>query len=177
MNEDLEIVVTPPEQFGTQLAQLFSIRTTLGALTQQVAQAVSHILIASPFIQPIGESPANPLIDALHHALLRKVTLNVISTADGIRNFKTGWIPLLGKGKIQLFQPKPNIDNSRLLGSHAKVLITDREHAYIGSANFTHLGLTSNLEMGVLIHGSVATQASGFWEYLINIRYLEKMKI
>ena len=139
MNEDLEIVVTPPEQFGTKLAQMFSVRTTLGALTQQIAQAHSHILIASPFIQPIGDSPANPLIDALRHALSRNVSLDVISAAEGVHNFKTGWIPLLGNGKIQLFQPEPNIDNARLLGSHAKVLITDREHAYIGSANFTHL--------------------------------------
>lgn len=39
---------------------------------------------------------------------------------------------------------------------HAKVLVVNRQHAIIGSANFTYGGLTANHELGVWLKGSEA---------------------
>ena len=79
--------------------------------------------------------------------------------------------------RIRLFQPKPNVDDDKLLGSHAKILVTDGQHAYIGSANLTHPGLIVNLEMGILVHGNIAAQAASFLEYLIDIEFLVQIPI
>lgn len=176
-HESVELVITPPEQYGAHLTHLACARTTLGVLTQLIAGAKIHIVIVSPFLQASEGLGASPLADAIKYALRRGVLLDVISTRMGIDIFKTGWSALLGNGNIRLFQPKPNIDDERLLGSHAKVLIVDRKHAYIGSANLTRPGLTDNLEMGVLVHGYIAIQAASFWEYLANIKFLIEVPI
>lgn len=69
------------------------------------------------------------------------------------------------------------MDDDKLLGSHAKILIADGQHAYIGSANLTHPGLVGNLEMGVLVHGNIAVQAASFLEYLMDIEFLVQIPI
>jgi phosphatidylserine/phosphatidylglycerophosphate/cardiolipin synthase-like enzyme len=123
-SEKVALVITPPELYGSQLAHRFRARTTLGVLTQLIAQAETHIVIASPFLQSYEGLAASPLIDALKHALQRGVHLDVIVTGVGIDIFRTKWTVLLGDGRIRLFQPKPNVDDDKLLGSHAKILIT-----------------------------------------------------
>lgn len=171
-HEKVELVIIPPEQFGIELVYQFCARTTLGVLTQLIAQAKTHIVIASPFLQPPEGLAISPLLAALKHALGRNIFVDVICTGIGIEIFKRGWNTFLGGGKIRLFRPKPNIDDERLLGSHAKVLISDAQHAYIGSANLTYPGLTGNLELGVLVHGNLAAQAASFFVYLMEIEYL-----
>jgi len=167
-----ELVITPPKQYGDQLAQIVSARTTLGVLTQLVAGAEVHIMIASPFFQASEGLEANPLASALKFATLRGVNVEVISTREGIAAFKNAWATLLVKERFRLLQPRPNIDDDKMLGSHAKILIVDNKHAYIGSANLTHPGLAGNLEMGVLVHGEIAAQAGYFLKYLIEIGFL-----
>ena len=170
--EMVELVITPPEPCGSKLAQHISSRTTLGALTQLIAQAKKHIVIASPFFQISEEIKYSPLLEAMKYALRRSVLLEVISTGSGISVFRTVWSSIIGNGRIRLFQPKPNIDDERYLGSHAKLLIVDSKHAYIGSANFTSPGLTGNLEVGVLVHGTIAAQVNSFLKYLVDIGFL-----
>lgn len=177
LGEKVELVITPPEQFGIRLAYQFCTRTTLGVLTQLIAQAETHIVIASPFLLLHEGLAISPLLAALRHALDRNILVDVICTGMGIDIFKKGWATVLGSGRVRLFRPKPNIDDERLLGSHAKVLISDGQHAYIGSANLTYPGLTGNLEMGVLVHGNIATQAALFLEYLIDIEYLIEVSL
>lgn len=41
---------------------------------------------------------------------------------------------------------------------HAKVVVADRQRALVGSANFTGSGLGRNMEMGVLVEGTVARE-------------------
>ncbi|KTB47808.1 PLD-like domain [Dehalogenimonas alkenigignens] len=173
--DQLELVITPPEPYGAQLAHQFRARTTIGVLTQLVAQAKMHILIASPFVQASDNQTGSPLADALRHALNRNVRLDVISTLPGINIFKTGWVSSVGNTRVNLYRPMPNVKDEKLLGSHAKVFVVDSTHAYIGSANLTSPGLTGNLEMGVLVHGKVAANVASFWEYLITNGFLLKV--
>ena len=53
----------------------------------------------------------------------------------------------------------------RGLGSHANFCVANRELANVGSANLTGSGLSGQVEMGVLIRGSVARQIDQFWDY------------
>ena len=169
---NIELVITPPEPYGTYIAHRFFARTTLGVLTQLVAKAKTYIIMASPFLQTSKGLSASPLIDALKHALSRDIRLDIISTEEGIKIYKGGWSGLLGNGRIRLFQPKSSIEDERLLVLHAKVLVADGQHVYIGSANLTQPGLTGNLEMGILLHGDIAAKVASFWQYLVDIEFI-----
>jgi phosphatidylserine/phosphatidylglycerophosphate/cardiolipin synthase-like enzyme len=54
---------------------------------------------------------------------------------------------------LPLFRPHANIADEGWLGSDAKICLADDWHAYIGSTNLTGPGLSSNLGMGVVVHG------------------------
>lgn len=176
-HEMVEVVITPPEQYGTQLAYNIRARTTLGVFTQLIAQANNHILIASPFIQTYHGFTESPIKSALIYALDRNVHIDIVTTGAGIEILKNGWMDLVTRDKVRFFQPKPNIDDERYIGSHAKCLISDGQAAYVGSANFTQPGLAGNLELGLLVEGDAAGQIALFWKYLIDIKFLIEVKI
>lgn len=170
-HDAVELVITPPEPYGASLAYRFRARMTLGVIIQLIAQAHTHVLIASPFLQGWDQNKMNTLGDSLKHAIERGIYIDIVSTGIGIEIIRNSLAPLHSRGKINLFRPKPNIEDEKILGSHAKVIIADSQHAYIGSANLTSPGLTGNLEMGVMLHGRVAAQISAFWKYLIDEEY------
>jgi phosphatidylserine/phosphatidylglycerophosphate/cardiolipin synthase-like enzyme len=160
-HDTVELVITPPEPYGASLAYRFRARMTLGVIIQLIAQAHTHILIASPFLQDWDQYKMNTLGDSLKHAIERGVHIDIVSTGIGVEIIRNSLTLLNSRGKINLLDEK-------ILGSHAKIIVTDSQHAYIGSANLTSPGLTGNLEMGVMLHGGVAAQISAFWKYLID---------
>lgn len=168
----VELVITPPKIYGSKLAQSIGARTTIGVLTQLIANSRTSILIASPFYQIYNEIKLDPIINAFKNALDRNVILNVIGTKEGIEVFKTWKKEIFLRGNIRIFRPKPNVENDKLLGSHAKVLIVDNKYVYIGSANLTRSGLTDNLEIGILLKGTIASKVSKLWNHLIETGFL-----
>ncbi len=168
----VELVITPPKIYGSELAQRIGARTTIGVLTQLIANSKTSILIASPFFQSYNGIESNPLINALKNALDRNVSLNVIGTGEGIEVFKKWKKEGFLQGNIRLFRPKPNVEDERFLGSHAKVLIVDDNYVYIGSANLTQSGLMDNLEIGILFEGNIASNVSKLWNHLIETGFL-----
>ena len=168
----VELVITPPKVYGSRLAQNIGARTTIGVLTQLIANSRTSILIASPFYQTYRGIKLNPMINAFKNALDRNVTLSVIGTREGIEVFKKWIKDIFLQGDIRLFRPKPNVEDDRLLGSHAKVLIVDKKYVYIGSANLTRSGLTDNLEIGTLLKGTIASKVSKLWDQLIEKGFL-----
>jgi phosphatidylserine/phosphatidylglycerophosphate/cardiolipin synthase-like enzyme len=73
-------------------------------------------------------------------------------------------------GRLAVYRPAANLESEKLLGSHAKFCISDTTAAYLGSANFTGLGLAGHLEMGVLLKGKLAGDIAAFWETLKELR-------
>ena len=67
---------------------------------------------------------------------------------------------------ITFYQPLANKLDENHLGSHAKFCICDSKKAYVGSANFSNLGLNQHFEMGVLLHGPLAKKMQ-IWKKLI----------
>lgn len=163
MNSQVELVLTLPQSFGPEMAYLVHARTTLGALTQMVAQAQHELVMAAPYIK--GEILGQGILqNALQHAVeKRHVELNIVTTGESLDSFTNiTWI-MANRARVHFFCPKGNVDIEQNLGSHAKFCIADGQIAYIGSANLTFLGLHQHLEMGVLLHGELAKQVSDFW--------------
>lgn len=75
-----------------------------------------------------------------------------------------------GQGVLRLYRPEDSLLSApNALGSHAKFLVADGEHAYVGSANFTGRGMGDQLEMGLLVHGEPAREIARFWRYAVDI--------
>lgn len=170
-----KLVITPPKEFGSYLSYKFSARTTLGALTQIILEANSRVLIASPFVSGNNFERVNPIKEAIYTIFKKNVNIDLISSENGIQIFEENWVPKECISQLRAFCPTPNLENENLLGSHAKILISDNISAYIGSANFTMPGLYSNLELGLLVKGDTVTQLNQFWDYLLNSLYLKRM--
>jgi phosphatidylserine/phosphatidylglycerophosphate/cardiolipin synthase-like enzyme len=165
-NQQVELVLTVPQSLGPEMAYLAHARTTLGALTQMVAQTQHQLVMAAPYIK--GDIFGQGILQsALQHAVEeRHVQLSIVTTGESLDSFTNiDWIKA-NRGRVRLFRPKTNVDIEQQLGSHAKFCIADGQTAYIGSANLTFLGLHQHLEMGVLLHGELAKQVSDLWRLL-----------
>lgn len=167
MSSQVEFVLTLPQSLGPEMAYLARARTTLGALTQMVAQTQHELVMAAPYIK--GDIFGQGILqNALQHAVeKRHVELNIVTTGESLDSFTNiAWI-IANRARVHFFRPKSNVDIEQHLGSHAKFCITDGQIAYIGSANLTFSGLHQHLEMGVLLHGELAKQVSDFWRLLV----------
>ena len=176
MNNQVEIVLTLPQSLGPEMAYLARARTTLGALTQMVAQSQNELVMASPYMK--GEIFGQGILqNALKYAVeKRHVELSIITAGESLKNFSTiQWI-IDNKQRIRFYRPKENLEDNHILGSHAKFCIGDGQIAYIGSANLTYLGLHQHLEMCVLIQGDLVKQLYDFWKLLIYNGFFELLK-
>ena len=166
-NQQVELVLTVPQSLGSGIAYLARARTTLGALTQMAAQTQHQLVIAAPYIKAdvLGQGI---LQNALRYAVeQRHVHLSIVTTGENLDSFaEIVWIAA-NRTRVHFYRPKTNLDIEEHLGSHAKFCISDRQVAYIGSANLTYLGLHQHLEMGVLVYGQLANQVADFWTLLV----------
>ncbi len=64
-------------------------------------------------------------------------------------------------------------DQSKL---HAKVLITDRQSALIGSSNLSYSGMVVNHELALLVNGREAAEAARAIDLLLNSKYCKRIK-
>jgi len=164
-----ELVITAPEPYGTFLAYQSRSRTTLGVLSQLLAQATRRVIISAPFIQPGHGLGDGVLANAVQAAIGRGVNIDVLSTGVSLQAIDRNRFLQGSAGKLKLYRPAANITDEQRLGSHAKFCVADGYSAYVGSANLTGPGLSGQLEMGLLVHGEIAHQIEQFWTYLIDV--------
>lgn len=69
------------------------------------------------------------------------------------------------------------IDDSTWTPFHAKVVIADGIRAYLGTANLTHKGLGSNLELGVMFRDETAPRLAELVETLRASEYLHEVSV
>ncbi len=167
----IELVLTAPEPFGTLLAYDVRCRTTIGVLTQLIAEAEQHVIITAPFMQSGYGLSSGALADALRSALRRGVDFDIMSTGQSLQTIERVGLLEDARGRLRFFQAAAHIADDQQLGSHAKFCVADGEVAYVGSANLTGRGLTGQLEMGVLIRGPVARQIRHFWDYAVELGF------
>ncbi len=163
-----QLVITAPRGLSEVLTQEFGCRTTIGVIEQLLLESRRELLVAAPFLSAEqGFLAGEYLYTALQNTLSRRVRVEVFLSKEGAKSLRDAGIDE-GKGMLRIYTPREDIAMTSALGSHAKVVIADRERAYIGSANLTNAGLTANFEMGVLITGSSARAARSVWERLVS---------
>jgi phosphatidylserine/phosphatidylglycerophosphate/cardiolipin synthase-like enzyme len=164
-----ELVITAPEPYAAAIAHFTRTRMTLGVLTQLIAGANRHVVIAAPFMQAGYGLGSGPISDAVRSALQRGAMVDVVSTGRGLQSVDFSSLGAGAVGSLRLFRPEANLTNEEILGSHAKFCVADAASAYVGSANLTGPGLSKHLELGVLVHGATAKQIYDFWLYTVDL--------
>ena len=96
------------------------------------------------------------------------VNVDIVSTRFGLEMVQERIFAQGTKERLRYFRPQVNIDDERRIGSHARICVSDSEHAHIGSANLTMPGLNMHFEIGLLVHGEVVRQISDFWKLLMD---------
>jgi phosphatidylserine/phosphatidylglycerophosphate/cardiolipin synthase-like enzyme len=168
LDPQVQLVITAPAKYGAELAAYTKSRTTLGILTQLFVSAKTKVVVAAPFLQEGAGLSGGALKQTLDATLRKGVHVDVVSTSRGLDTlapFTKESYP----GRLRLFRSEGEDADKKRLGSHAKFCISDRDNAYIGSANLTRPGLGENLEIGVLVRGEVARQLERFWSYAVKI--------
>jgi phosphatidylserine/phosphatidylglycerophosphate/cardiolipin synthase-like enzyme len=161
----VDLVITGPEALTAELAYKTGSRTTLGVITQLLAQSRKRVIVSVPYMQPGYGLIAGPMHDALLSALARGVRVDVVSNSRSLQLLRDACTQ--SPRGLTFFRPRANIENQRRLGSHAKICIADGQAAYIGSANFTGPGLSDQIEMGLLVRGDAALRLENFCLYCI----------
>jgi len=163
----VELVITAPEPPGAFLAYKTRCRTTLGVLSQLLTESKNRVLIGAPFIQPGYGLSDGVLFAAMESALRRGVSVDILSSAISLGHVDRDRLLCGATGNLQLYRPSDTLTVDQRLGSHAKFCVADGTTAYVGSANLTGPGLSSQLELGLLVHGDIAQQIEEFWDYII----------
>lgn len=158
-----DLVITAPAEMIATLAYSARCRQTLGVLTELIASATNRLIISAPFLQPGAGISSGVLNAALKAALHRGVEVELVTTKQSLSGLDIPSLKRAGLGRLRVSQPKTNVLDPRLLGSHAKLCVSDGVAAYIGSANLTGPGLAKHIELGVLVRGTVAKQVEEFW--------------
>jgi phosphatidylserine/phosphatidylglycerophosphate/cardiolipin synthase-like enzyme len=158
-----DLVITAPAEMIARLAYSARCRQTLGVLTELIATATDRLIISAPFLQPGAGISTGVLNAALKAALHRGVTVELVTTGQSLSGLDITSLNPAAMGRLRISQPTKNILNSTVLGSHAKLCLSDGIAAYIGSANLTGPGLAGHIELGVLVRGPVAKQVEEFW--------------
>lgn len=143
------VATLPPELRA--VLQPPPLRHTAGVLLDVIDRAANDIRIAAPFAdRPAVEFLTQPLIGAGH----RGVDVTVVTSpghaslfAEPARQWNSG--PGT-RSRLRVSEVQTHLSP---LGSHAKVLVADSEHGYVGSANLTSAGLSRHMEIGVELAG------------------------
>lgn len=161
------LVITPAGHVGASLGAETNCRLTIGVLVELFAGAKRRIVIAAPFMQPGHGLSGGILREAFTGSLRRGVCVEIASTAHGLGSLSLDGLPGGLRKLVTCYTPMIPRESNQQLGSHAKFCVADGCHAYIGSANLTGPGLGEQIEIGVLVHGPVASQLEGFWRYAV----------
>lgn len=177
-DQPAELVISAPEPYAAPLAYATRARTTLGVLTQLVAEADAHLVLSAPFVQARELLEHGILAEAIDSALGRGIHVELMTTKANLANAAFRDLVSKHRDRVRLYYPAfPDAEVS-YLGSHAKFCIRDTSAAYIGSANLTApaLGLPTSarkspyhFEMGVLVRGDAAKQVHLFWRYMVQL--------
>jgi len=95
--------------------------------------------------------------------VLNRFTTQPRLVQQRLRQLQTTFVPLL-----ELVSFDPDHLEADL---HAKIIVVDRQHALVGSANLSQRGLVHNHELGVVVTGSAAVDVARTIERLLRSPY------
>lgn len=135
-----------------------NLRTT-GGVAREIVAAAKHTILVVGYAVTVDSqlaSLASQTVSALARAAERGVTVTVVLHRGADRNAITqAWRAGVPRPKVYTWPANENDDFSSI---HAKLLVADRCDALVTSANLTRHGFERNLEMGVRIVGTPASE-------------------
>lgn len=142
-----------------------ALRTTSEAVRDLVDASRTQILVSTYSLRPEVRDPAQSLMGRL--ALARRrgvgVTLVVHQNEDNRRALRAAWPSEAPRPRL-LTWPIPEGDE--MVKLHAKIVEADDDSLLVTSANLTYHGLFANLELGILVRGSVAGEVRRHFDRL-----------
>lgn len=127
------------------------VRTTFAVMQEMIVNAKKQILLVGYSFTTSTSFPTT-IVDQLSKAMLRGCEIRIAFHDDGYNywNLKQAWPKSLPLPILLKWGGKPGDDLASL---HAKVLLVDQQDLFVTSANLTHHGLNSNIEVGVRVRG------------------------
>ncbi len=148
-DERIEVVWTGPDS-GT-----FPSRQTAAVLFETLKSARRSLVLVSYAANAIGD-----FTNALTSKADEGVEIRcVFESSDESENFKASRMSLIALAKqlpLIRFYVWPKERRPKWASLHAKVVIADRETAFVTSANLTESAITDNVELGLLVRGGDA---------------------
>ena len=139
----------------------FSTEHTEPAFADLVQRAVNRVVVMTPFLDERGAEWLRELVAPLKQTI--QIVLILRSLEEPSRwDYPKGY-PLirewLAGRHAQVFNYSiPNGNCTARETFHAKVILADSTHAYVGSANVTAASRENSMEMGVVVKGQAALE-------------------
>ena len=170
---DAQLVATLPPDTPSWLSNRLD-RTNLG-LRHLAVQAQDSVRIAAPYLDPDEK-----LIEDIASLPDRGVTVHLLTRESTGEEVDPGQRKSLERLANQVSPSAWDCFITRDLYStdssgrqeravHAKAIIIDETQAYIGSANFTQTGLSSNFELGVLLNGALVEDCVAVFDEMFDM--------
>lgn len=142
---EARILATGPELLGQGVCGIAPEVEDMIASSKTEIQILAYVISAS------ANAFLNLLEDALRRHVRLLIVINKINDQDRtvVRKLKSMDKKYAGLRVVGLKLPNGG-------DLHAKVIVSDRKKAIVGSANFSWHGMSHNYEIGVLLEGSSA---------------------
>ena len=167
----------PEGMVATAPIHVEGILSTLEVFKAIIAYAEHQVCIISPYIDAFG---VDHLAGVLAEAGVRGVAFRLLSReTDKDSALRLGGIRrlagLVGKGRLLVKDYYFSEAGRQQTAVHAKLLISDAEFGYVGSAEVRRNALESNFELGYQFHSTQSAETSQrafetFWERSNSVR-------
>ena len=153
--ERFELLANVPEIWSSSSTQ--KIKNLVDAWATLFKNSQSEIYIINPYW---SEHAINILIQRIKGVVLKGIQITIItryikkgSSEDMSLERFVKFISSCG-AKVNIRSPQAYIDGIHTPLIHAKVLISDNNTDYVGSANISQNGFLNSFEVGVIVEGS-----------------------
>jgi len=150
MNELVDVVWTGPVQFAV------AARTTLATEREMIIAAKNQVTVVGYRVTEGARIIFEGLAKKSSEKVRVRLMLDEASAQLGI--LRRMWP--MNQEMLELYESSKS-------GLHAKVLVVDRHDVLVTSANLTHYGLESNIELGVRIRGETAVKIESLVDELV----------
>lgn len=128
-----------------------------GNLLELIRSAENNLVLMSPFL---SERAYERLRPALHTAADNGASITLIthSLTYGEKDYNRDFVHSVSNDEhlAPYTTTYEYINDETWTTFHAKIVISDSQYAYLGTANLTHTGLGDNLELGVIFRDDTA---------------------
>jgi phosphatidylserine/phosphatidylglycerophosphate/cardiolipin synthase-like enzyme len=140
-----------------------AVEATDRAFLNLVRRAKKRVVIMTPFLDKSGAEWLQQIICQVRPSVTKNLILRSLEDATRV-DFPLGYNVIrewLETNEVSVYNYSiPREQGRRRETFHAKVILVDRDTAYVGSSNLTAASRDYSMEMGVVLHGKAAFEIS-----------------